>query len=145
MLPVTIFLGKLIGLYCIVVAAALTVRGKAGIAAVDALLCDEPLMLVINVMSLVAGLAMVLGHTVWIGGTLPIIVTSSGWLIAVRSAVLLALPHGTMGKMFAAMRYERFFYLYMALTLALGVYLTYASYLVLRLKQMIHAPVRVSP
>jgi hypothetical protein len=59
---------------------------------------------------------------------LPVIVTLIGWLVAIRGAVLLFVPHDVMLKVFAALRYEERFYLYMGATLVLGIYLTVASF-----------------
>jgi hypothetical protein len=51
-----------------------------------------------------------------------------GWLIAIRGAVLLALPQDAVIKFFEALRYEEFFYVYMGATLVLGLFLTVAGF-----------------
>jgi hypothetical protein len=89
-LPLTIFLGKLIGLYCIIVALVLTAHKQSAIATVNALIRNPPLLLFVEVLGLAAGLAMVLGHNIWSGGVLPVVITLLGWLIAIRGAVLLS-------------------------------------------------------
>jgi hypothetical protein len=80
------------------------------------------------VIALIAGLAMVLGHNVWSGGVLPVIVTLVGWLVTIRGAVLLALPQDAKLKLFEALRYEERFFVYMGATLVLGIYLTFAAF-----------------
>ena len=72
MSTLTIYLARLIGLSAVLLAAALLVRGNALIMATVA---DGPVMLVYASFSLAAGLAIILGHNVWSGGTLPVIVT----------------------------------------------------------------------
>jgi len=47
MLPLTIFLGKLIGLYCIVVALAMMAHKQSAVAAVNALI-NEPATLAVR-------------------------------------------------------------------------------------------------
>ena len=59
---------------------------------------------------------------------LPVVITLLGWLIAIRGAVLLALPQETTIKFFEALRYEELFYVYMGVTLVLGLFLTFACF-----------------
>jgi hypothetical protein len=77
---------------------------------------------------LAAGLAIVLGHNVWSGGALPVVVTLVGWLILVRGLVLLFLsPAAAMGLL-AGLHFEHLFYVYVALSLLFGIYLTYSGF-----------------
>lgn len=128
MLPLTIFLGKLIGLYCVILALAMMTRKQSAVAAIGALVRTPPLLLFINVIGLALGLAMVLGHNIWSGGALPVVVTLVGWLMVIRGIVLLALSPDAMIKVFEAVRYEQNFYIFMGVTLVLGLFLTVASF-----------------
>src|SRR5262249_2206879 len=98
MSTLTIYLARLIGLSAVLLVVALLARGNALIMATVA---DGPVMLVYAIFSLAAGLAIILGHNVWSGGEVPVIVTLVGWLKAVHeheglARVLLwaALPQG---------------------------------------------------
>lgn len=124
----TIFLAKFLGLYCIVVALAMTIRRQSTIAAIEALIRDPPLLLLAEVLTLAAGIAMIVGHNVWSGGALPVVVTLFGWLLTIRGAGLLALSPAAVSKLVDALHYEEFFYLYVGATLALGFYLSYAGF-----------------
>ena len=126
--PLTIFLAKLLGLYCIIVALAMMTRKKSAIATLNALIRDPPLLLLAEVLGLAAGLALVLGHNIWSGGAVPIVVTLLGWLMTIRGAALLALSSDATMRLFNALRYEERFYLYMSGTLLLGLYLTIAGF-----------------
>ena len=126
--PLTIFLAKLLGLYCIIVALAMMMRKQSAIAALNALIRNPPLLLLAEVLGLAGGLALVLGHNIWSGGALPIVVTLLGWLMAIRGAALLAVSPDTTMRLFNALRYEERFYLYMGGTLLLGLYLTLAGF-----------------
>jgi hypothetical protein len=53
--------------------------------------------------------AVVLGHNIWSGGALPVVVTPIRWLMAIRGAVLLALSSSATMKLFEALRYEQLF------------------------------------
>jgi hypothetical protein len=56
---------------------------------VETAVADGPVMLVYAIISLAVGLAMILGHNVWSGGALPVVVTLVGWLILAKGLMLL--------------------------------------------------------
>jgi hypothetical protein len=128
MSSLTIFLAKFLGLYCIVVALTMMIRKQSTIAAIQALLNDPPLLLFVEVLGLAAGLAMIVGHNIWSGGALPVVISLFGWVLAIRGAGLLALSPAALSKLVEALRYEELFYFYVAATLVLGLYLTYAGF-----------------
>jgi hypothetical protein len=128
MLPLTLFLAKLIGLYCIIAAVAMMANKQTSVDSVKALIRSPPLLLFVEVLGLMAGLALVLGHNIWSGGALPVVVTLLGWLITIRGALLLALPQDTKLRVFEALRYEDRFHLYMGAALILGIYLAVAGF-----------------
>jgi hypothetical protein len=84
--------GKLIGVYCIILALTMMRYKQSAVATMNALIRNPPLLLLVEMLGLAAGLAMVLGHNIWSGGALPVVVTLVGWLMAIRGIVLLALP-----------------------------------------------------
>jgi hypothetical protein len=53
-----------------------------------ALVHNSPLLLTFGMVFLTAGLAIVLGHNVWSGGALPVVVTVVGWLLLIRGLIL---------------------------------------------------------
>jgi hypothetical protein len=124
----TIFLAKFLGLYCIVVALAMMIRKQSIVATILAMLRDPPLLLFVEVVGLAAGLAMIVGHNIWSGGPLPVVITLFGWVLAIRSAGFLALSPAAVSKLVKVLRYEELFYLYMGAALVLGLYLTYAGF-----------------
>lgn len=128
MLPRTIFLGRLIGLFFILVALSMFVHKQSFIATLPRLISDRPLVLIIGMIASVAGLAMVLAHNVWSGGVLPIVVTIVGWIILIRGLLLLFLSPEALATIFEAIHFEDLFYIYAAISLALGLYLTYAGF-----------------
>ena len=123
MSTLTIYLARLIGLSAVLLAAALLVRGNVLIMATVA---DGPVMLVYAIFSLVAGLAIILGHNVWSGGTLPVIVTLVGWLIFVKGLVLLLVTPA--GLLLERMQYGEHYSFYIVPALIIGLYLTYAGF-----------------
>jgi len=61
-------------------------RKQSAVATVRGLIASPPLLLLVEVISLAGGLAMILGHNIWSGGALPVVVTLIGWLMAIRGA-----------------------------------------------------------
>lgn len=129
MSPRTIFLSKLFGLYFILVALPMILHKQAVVEMVTELVRAPSTMFVPGVLALVGGLAMVLAHNIWSGGVLPVVVTILGWLVLVKGLLFLLLFSGdAAGFYLGTLRYSQLFYLYMAICLALGAYLTYGGF-----------------
>ena len=112
----TIFLSKLIGLYCIVIAVAMSVDKPATVNAVVALVGSPPLVLLVGLVVVAAGLALVLSHNVWRGSALAVVVTLIGWLTLVKGALFLFSPAPAAGGFVVwGAAYERWFYVDVAL------------------------------
>ena len=125
MFTLTIYLARLIGLSTLLLAAGVLFRGNALIMATVA---DGPVMLVYAVFSLAAGLAIILGHNVWSGGALPVIVTLVGWVIFVKGLMLLLITPETSVQLLERMQYREHFSLYIVPGAIIGLYLTYAGF-----------------
>jgi hypothetical protein len=124
----TIYLSRLIGLFSILVSLTLVTHKDTTVETMAALVRNSPLLLILGMLFLTAGLAIVLGHAIWSGGLLPLVVTLIGWLMLIRGLVLLFLPPQAAIGLFAGIRFEQLFYLYFAISLAVGVYLTYGGF-----------------
>ena len=121
----TVFLARFIGLFTVLLVVALLVRGSA---TVEAAVADAPVMLVYAIISLAAGVAMILGHNVWSGGALPVVVTLVGWLILAKGLMLLFVTPDALQQIFDHMQYGEHYYLYLAPSLVIGLYLTWAGF-----------------
>jgi hypothetical protein len=124
----TIFLARLIGLFALIQATAMILHKEAVADAMTGVMDNRPLLLVLGLIALAAGLAMVLAHNVWSGGALPVVVTLIGWIVLIRGVLILLLPADALARLFAAVRFGTAFYVYAALALVLGVYLTWAGF-----------------
>jgi hypothetical protein len=124
----TVFLGRLIGLFCILYSLSMFAHKQATVEAVTALLHDVPLMFLVGVFGLIAGLAVVLCHNVWSGGALPVIVTLCGWSTVVKCLLILFLSPEAESRFFLGdLHYEQLFYFYAAFAVLLGSYLVYTA------------------
>jgi hypothetical protein len=121
----TVFLARSLGLFTVLLVVAFLVRGSA---VIEATAGDVPVMLVYATISLGTGIALVLGHNVWSGGALPVVVTLVGWLIFAKGLLLLFLPPETLFRLFGQMRYAEHYYLLLAPALVIGLYLTWAGF-----------------
>ena len=128
MSPRTLFLGRLLGLYCILISLAMFTHKQATVEAVAALVRNPPVLFVAGVIATAAGLALILGHNVWSGGALPVVVTLVGWVALTKGLLILFLsPEAAAGFFLGRLRFEEFYYGYTSATLLLGVYLTYGA------------------
>jgi hypothetical protein len=130
--PLTIFLGRLLGLFTLITSFWLLAERQNTISTIPALLGNRPVMLIFAIIALAGGLAIVLAHNMWSGGALPILVTLIGWIMLLRGVFLLFLPpEATLGVL-AAMQFEKFFYIYLGIPFVIGIYLTYLAFAVRR-------------
>ena len=104
----TVFLARFIGLFTVLLIATLLLRGSA---VVETAIADTPLMFTYSIISLALGLAMILGHNVWSGGALPVVVTLVGWLILAKGLLLLFLTPEALTELFGRMQYSDHIYL----------------------------------
>ena len=126
--PLTIYLGRLLGLFTLITSSWLLFDRHAALDTIPALLADRPAMLIFAIMAIAAGLAIVLGHNIWSGGILAILVTLIGWIMLIRGISFLLLPPAAMLRILAAMQIERFWYIYFAIPFILGLYLTWLAF-----------------
>jgi vacuolar-type H+-ATPase subunit I/STV1 len=102
---------------------------QATVETVTALLHDPSMMFVLGVFTLAAGLAMVLAHNIWSGGALAVVVTLLGWLTLIKGLLFLLLPRDVEAEFFLRrLHYDQLFYLYMVISLVIGIYLTYGGF-----------------
>src|SRR5208282_2409853 len=104
-------------------------RKQATVETVTALLHNPLMIFIVGVITLAAGLAMVLAHNIWSGGALPVVVTLVGWVTLLKSLLLLFLPVDVEADFFLRqLHYPDLFYAYGGLSLVLGIYLTYSGF-----------------
>jgi hypothetical protein len=127
-MKLTAFLARLLGLFLVIESLSMLAQKQAMVDVTTSLIQDHPLIFTLKILGVLAGLAMVLGHTVWSGGLLSVIVTLIGWVTLVRSVVLLFLSPEAVLSILKAIRYEQNYYLLVGISLLIGVYLTYAGF-----------------
>ena len=125
----TLFLSRLIGLYCLLVGLSMVSHKQLTVEGVTALFQSPSLTLLLGFITLGASLALVLAHNLWWSGPLALIITLIGWLVLIKSLLFLFLNPATEARFFLGqLHYQQFFYDYAAVSIALGLFLTYAGF-----------------
>ena len=126
--PRTLFLSRLIGLYCVLVSLYMLTHKQVTVEMVTALVHTQPALFGVGLAAVIVGLAMILGHNVWSGGALPIVVTIAGWTALMKGLLCLFLSPEAASEFFLGWgRYEQLFYVYACISLLFGIYLTYGG------------------
>jgi uncharacterized membrane protein len=128
MSPRTVFLSKLIGLFCILGPGSIFVHRQATVDTITTLVNTPAELFLVGVVALAAGLAMVIGHNIWSGGAATVLVTLIGWLTLVRGLAVFYLTPDAIEGLFDAMRFGQFCQVYAFISLLIGAYLTYAGF-----------------
>jgi len=118
----TIFLGRLLGLYLVAISVGMLANRGRTLAALDEMARSGPWMLFSGMVATAAGLAVVLGHNVWSGGALPVAVTLFGWAALLKGVALLLVPPERMAQVYKGAGFERYFFAWMIVLLALGLW-----------------------
>ena len=128
MSPLTLFLARFFGLFCLLLCAVLFARPKASLVAIKCMMEDPGLLLVTGICTLAACVATVVGHNIWFGGALSVVVTLFGWLMLIKGVALLAVPPHALSAFYRVVRTPAQFRVFMAVDLALSLWLTIAAF-----------------
>ena len=124
----TSFLARFLGLFLIIESLSMMAQKPLMLEIINNLIQNHPLLFLVEILGLLGGLAMVLGHTVWSGGLLPVIVTLIGWVALIRSTVLLFISPEAVLNFIRAIRFEQNYFLFAGISLLIGAYLSYAGF-----------------
>ena len=120
----TIYLSRLIGLFTLIVTLSMLADRPQALEMIRTVVQDRPALIILGLLGTAAGLGIVLGHQVWSGGALPVLVTVFGWVFLIRGTVLLCLSPEVTARLVDWFRFEDLFYVYLGFATALGLYLT---------------------
>lgn len=128
MLMTTIFLGRLLGLYLIVISVAMLVGRRRTLETLDDMARSGPWMLFSGMVATAAGLAIVLAHNLWTGGALAVAVTLAGWAALLKGLSLLFVPPRMMARAYRSIGFERYFHLWMGVVLVVGLWIALRAF-----------------
>jgi len=121
----TVFLARLMGLFSVIIMAVLFLRGSD---LTQTLLANAQAVFIMGLIAVGIGLAIIIGHNVWSGGALPVVVTIIGWLILAKGLLLLSLAPATVMRLFDSMGYAAHAQLFLIPGLLLGVCMCWAGF-----------------
>jgi hypothetical protein len=124
----TIYLGRLLGLYMVAMSVGMLVNHRRTMAAIDEMSRSGPWMLFSGMVAIAVGLAVVLGHEVWTGGALPVLVSAMGWAALLKGLTLLLVPGERIAAAYKGAGFERYFSVWMVAVLALGLWMTWLAF-----------------
>ncbi len=124
----TIFLAKLIGIFCLVMGVSMLKR-KAMLEVFEELSRERALSYVMGVLMLLLGLLVILVHTKW-GNTLSTVITFLGWGISFEAAIFLFSSKETVAKYLHTLNNKTVYYLIALGYLLVGAYLVYNGFTV---------------
>jgi hypothetical protein len=104
--PLTLYLAKLIGAVCVVMAFAMVSRGPLFVETAKSMVADNRFIMIGGAIRVVSGLAIMIGHDVWTGGSLPVAVTLFGWLLFFSGVFLLFASPQSVAASVGAMKLE---------------------------------------
>lgn len=125
----TIFLSRLIGLYCLLFVPAMIIYRQATLDSLAGIIHNPSLILVLGIFTMAIGLAMVLAHNIWSGGALAVVVTLAGWIALIKGLLFLYMLPDIGGEyLLKILQHPQLFYVCMIPSLAIGIYLTYGGF-----------------
>ena len=124
----TIYLGRLLGLYMVAMSVGMLVNHRRTMAAIDEMSRSGPWVLFSGMVAIAVGLAVVLGHEVWTGGALPVLVSAMGWAALLKGLTLLLVPGERIAAAYKGAGFERHFSVWMVAVLALGLWMTWLAF-----------------
>ncbi len=86
------FLGKLIGLYLIIVSVAMYIHMHQIASLMSGFVTFPALMMTAGLMTLIIGLLLVLYHNIW-QWSWKVVITIVGWILLLKSISILMFPH----------------------------------------------------
>jgi hypothetical protein len=121
---VTIYLSRLIGIVALIIGIAMLADKQMVVLALGQLGVDRTPLLLLGFIRVAFGAAIVLIHNVWTRGFWPLVVTLTGWAILVRGVMVLFVPPDVMAAILDTVHVVDFYYVYAAIPLLLGGYLS---------------------
>ncbi len=124
----SVFLARLIGPLMLAVGIGIFVNGAVYRMLADEFLRSRALIYLSGLLTMTAGLALILTHNVW-RADWPVIITILGWLAAIGGAVRIIAPQGTERVGRQVLKYKHGLTIAGAVWLAVGAVLCLFGYL----------------
>lgn len=127
MTPRTRYLSRLLGILLLILVAAAWTQPDLMAVIAPAMLDQPGVLFVSGMLTLVAGLAIILGHNAWRTAA-DAMISFLGWAMTLKGAALLLVPPSGWVALLGAMHYPSHSVVYTIVPAAAGLYLTYAGF-----------------
>ena len=97
-MELSIFLAKLFGLYFLIAGGIVMMRQKSFMPVLTQVFNSRPLIIVLGAGELIAGLAIVIGHPIWVSNWRGLITAIGVWLV-LEGIIYLAMPYTKIKKL----------------------------------------------
>ncbi|WP_253675041.1 hypothetical protein [Legionella micdadei] len=121
------FLAKVIGWYFVIMGLFLIARQQTLKTAINELVSDSALMVVVGAITLILGLILVIAHNVWVIGW-PVIITVIAWLVLIGGLLRLFAPELGIRMAKGWLKNPRYFIVAALVYIIVGLYLLYRAY-----------------
>jgi hypothetical protein len=122
-----IFFAKFLGLYFVIVGLIVMVRKQSIMPAIRELVKNRPILLLVGVADLAAGLALVITHPT-ISLSVPGAISLIGWTMIVEGILYLAMPYRMIQKFVAGFNQPAWYVGGGAASVLLGMYLVWYGF-----------------
>ena len=127
-MTLSIFLARYIGLYLIIVFLLLVTRKDEMITGIKACQGNQGLIMLSGVISLLGGLAILIGHPVWVWEW-PLAITLLGLVMVVKGVIRLGYPNAAINCGHAILRNKHWWSWCQIITLVIGIFLTAVGFM----------------
>jgi hypothetical protein len=121
-MALSIFLAKILGVYLIIMFLLFATRKEEVTQAIKAFLADHGLILISGDISLIAGLAILIGHPIWVWEW-PLVITLLGLLMVIRGILRIGYPACTIRWGNSLLRSRQAWSWTMIVSLIIGIFL----------------------
>ena len=123
----SVFLARLLGLYCIVIAVGVLLNLKTYQKVMEDFIKNTALLYIGGVLALLFGLAVVLFHNIWIASW-PVLITIFGWIGVIKGILIIVLPNTLIRLTQAYQKKTALLVIQLIFVLAIGITLTIFGY-----------------
>lgn len=122
------FLGKVIGIYLIIVSVMLFTNMQGNIDLINSLMTNAPLMFITGFITLILGLLLVVSHNVW-QWNWRVIITLIGWMVLLKGLTILFFPRAIDETTTLFVQNLTVAYSFLGLDFIIGIVLVYFGFI----------------
>ncbi len=127
-MALTYFYAELFGILFAVMGFAMLVNQSMMRTASREMIENRGTLLITSIVTLFLGLIVTLTHNIWNGPLIVYIVTIIGWLMVIKGAVLMLLPHATLRRIYGKEFSPVFWTILGLIVLIIGAYITWSGF-----------------